>query len=247
MTAALVAVASVVLAALLALAGYAGSSVLVAAAALIVVVSAIGWGPLLRLPDPRGTFLVIALTGWAAIGVASWSVTQARPLATFAVVLAFAVLAAFAHELLRRGGRPQLVESLTGTLSGQVVAALASGWVLLPSAAPGLGGLIVATVTVGAACLVAGLPLAPRVAGWGSLAIGATAGAVAAFVFAEATVQACVAAGISVVAVVAALDRLLRAQVGTGKPGAVGLLAAAAAPVSSAGMVAYTVIRLLAG
>jgi hypothetical protein len=246
-TAVLVAVASVALAALLTLAGYAGSSVLVAAAALIVVVSAMGWGPLLRLPDPRGTFLVIASTGWAAIGVAWWSVTQARPLATFAVVLAFAVLAAFAHELLRRDGRPQLVESVTGTLSGQVVAALASGWVLLPGAAPGLGGLIVATVTVGAACLVAGLPLAPRVAGWGSLVVGAVAGVVAAFVFAGTTVQACVAAAVSVVAVVAALDRLLRAQVRTAKPGSMGLLAVAAAPVSSVGMVAYAVIRLLVG
>jgi hypothetical protein len=246
-TAVLAALASVVLAALLVLAGYAGGSVLAVAAALIVVVMAIGWGPLLQLPDPRGTSLMIALTGWVAIGLAEWGVPQARPLAALAVVVAFAVPAAFAHELLRRDGRPELVESVTGTLSGQVAAVLSAGWVLLPGTAPELGGLIVAAVALGAARLVGGLPLPPPVAGWTSLVVGAAAGAVAAFSLVEETVQACIAAAVAVAGVVAGLDRLLRAQVETAKPGSVGLLATAAAPVSSVGLVAYTVIRLLAG
>jgi hypothetical protein len=247
MTAVLAAAASVVLAALLALAGYAGSSVLLAAAALVVVVVAIGWPALLQLPDARGTSLAIALTGWAAVAVAWLSEWQPRPLANFAVVVAFAVLAAFAHELLRRDGRPRLVESVTGTLSGQVSAVLAAGWVLLLGAAPGEVGVLVTAVAVGASRLVASLPLPDRAAGWTSLAFGAAAGSTAAFLLAEDGLQACVAAAIVVAGVVAGFDRLLAAQTRTPERGSTALLAAAAAPVSSVGMVAYTVIRLVAG
>jgi hypothetical protein len=244
---ALAALASVVLAALMALAGYAGSSVLLAAGALVVLVVAIGWPVLLQLPDVRGTSLVVVLTGWAAVFVAWWGAGEIRPLATFAIVVAFAVLAAFTHELLRRDGRPQLVESVTGTLSGQVVAVLAAGWVLLPEAAPGVSGVVVAAVAVGAARVVGGLPLPGKVAGWVSLVVGAGAGSVAAVVLAEDSLQACVAAAIVASAVVAGLDRLLATQAAENAHRSVGLLASAAAPVSSVGMVAYTVIRLLAG
>lgn len=247
MTAVLAAAGSVVLAALLALAGYAGSSVLLAAAALVVLVVAIGWPVLLQLPDVRGTSLVIVLTGWVAVFVAWWGAGGIRPLATFAIVLAFAVLAAFTHELIRRNGRPRLVESVTGTLSGQVAAVLAAGWVLLPDAAPGVAGVVVAAVAVGAARLVDAFPLPGEVAGWVSLAIGTSAGSAAAFVLADDSLQACLAAAIVASAVVAAMDRALAAQAAGRSRGAVGLLASAAAPVSSVGMVAYTVIRLVAG
>jgi hypothetical protein len=246
-TAAIAAAASLVLAALLALAGYAGSTVLLGAAALVVLVVAIGWPVLLQLPDVRGTSLVIVLTGWAAVGVAWLSAGDARPLATFAIVVAFAVLAAFAHELIRRDGRPRLVESVTGTLSGQVAAVLAAGWVLLPDSAPGVAGVVVAAAAAGAARLVTGLPLPGRLSGWVSLGLGAVAGTVAAVLLGRDSLQACVAAAITVAAVVAGLDRLLATQVAGGKRRPVGVLAIAAAPVSSVGMVAYTVIRLLAG
>lgn len=233
------------MAALFALAGYAGTVVLTGAAALIVVVVAIGWAVLLQLPDPRGASLVIVLTGWAAIGVAWVGRHEARPLAAFAAVVAFAVLAAFARELLRGEGRARLVESVTGTLAGQVVALLAAGWVLLPGSAPGWAAVVVAAATVGASRMVAGIPLPGPVAGWVSLVVGAAAGSAVAVQLAPDSLQACVASAIAVAAVVAGLDRLLVAQ-SPGR-GPVGLLAAAAAPVSSVGMVAYTVIRILAG
>jgi hypothetical protein len=269
MIAVLTAFTSVVLAALLVLAGYAGGSVLLAAVALVVVVVAIGWAVLLQLPDVRGTSLVIVLTGWAAVGAAWWSGGGPRPLATFAVVVALAVLAAFAHELMRRDGRPKLVESVTGTLSGQIVALLAVGWVLLPDAATGVAGLVVAAVAVAGARLAGAFPLPDRAAGWVCLAAGTVAGAVTGFVLEVDSVQACVVAALAVAGVVAGLDRLLATQTatqtaaqtetqtgtatqtgtqtGTAGRGSVGLLAAAAAPVSSVGMVAYTVLRLLTG
>lgn len=245
MTTALVAVASVVLAALFALAGYAGQAVLLGVAVLVVLVVALGWAMLLRLPSPRGTSLVIVATGWSAIGVAWMNEFGARPLSAFAIVVAFAVLTAFAHELARGDGRPHLVESVAGTLSGQVVAMLAAGWVLLPTTAPGTASVVVVAVTVGTARLVAGIPLSGRASGWASLILGAAAGSVVTVLLADDSVQACVASAVVVASVTAALDRLLLGQMSEQASG--GLLAMAAAPVSSVGMVAYTVIRLLAG
>lgn len=245
MTAVLAAATSVALAALFALAGYAGSAVLAGAAALIVVVVAMGWAVLLQLPGTRGTSLVIMLTGWTAIGVAWWGRREAQPLAAFAVVVAFAVLVAFAHELLRRDGRTRLVESVTGTLAGQVVALLAAGWVLLPGTAPGWAAVAVAAATVGASRLTAGIPLPAPVAGWVSLVVGAAAGSAVATQLVTDSMQACVVSALAVAAVVAGLDRLLGA-LSPGR-GPAGLLAAAAAPVSLVGMVAYAVIRILAG
>ena len=245
MSAVLAAATSVVLAALFALAGYAGGSVLLGAAALTVLVVALGWASALRLPGRRGTTLVVLLTGWAALGVAWVNQNAARPLAAFAAVVAFAVLAAFAHELVRRDGRPRLVEAVTGTLSGQVATVLAAGWLLLPGTAAGTSAVVVTAVAVGAARLVTAFPLPERSAGWVSLAGGAAAGSIAGVVLAPGNIQACVVAAVAVATVVAGLDRLLAAQVL--KRSSLGLLAFAAAPVSSVGMVAYTVIRLLAG
>jgi hypothetical protein len=245
MSAVLAAATSVVLAALFALAGYAGGTVLLGAAALTVLVVALGWASLLQLPGRRGTSLVVLLTGWAALAVAWLNQNATRPLAAFAAVMAFAVLAAFAHELLRRDGRPRLVESVTGTLSGQVATVLAAGWVLLPGTAAGTSAVVVTAVTVGAARLVTAFPLPQRTAGWACLAGGAVAGSVAAVVLASGNIQACVVAAVAVAAVVAGQDRLLATQ--APKRSSLGLLAAAAAPVSSVGMVAYTVIRLLVG
>lgn len=245
MSAVLAATTSVVLAALFALAGYAGGSVLLGAAALTVLVVALGWAPALQLPGRRGTTLVVLLTGWAALAVAWMNQNAARPLAAFAAVVAFAVLAAFAHELVRRDGRPRLVESVTGTLSGQVATVLAAGWVLLPGTAAGTSAVVVTAVAVGAARLVTAFPLPGRTAGWVSLAGGAVAGSIAAVVLAPDNIQACVVSAVAVATVVAGLDRLLATQ--ALKRTSLGLLAVAAAPVSSVGMVAYTVIRLLAG
>ncbi len=245
MSAALAALVSVVLAALVTLAGYAGGGVLVGAAALAVLVLAIGWAVLLDLPDPRGTAVVVAVTGWAALAVADANRAQDRPLATFAGVVAFAVLAAFAHELLRRDGRPRLVESVTGTFSGQVVALLAAGWVLLPAAAAGVAAVAVAAVAVGAARLVSAIPLPQRLTGWVELVVGGGAGAGAAVLLTPDTLQAGVSAAISVAVVVAVVDRLLATVVAVRTP--LGMLSGGAAPVTTVGMVAYTVVRLFAG
>lgn len=244
MTAVLAALCSVVLAGLVALAGYAGTSLLAVAVALAVLLVAIGWAVLLGLPDVRGTSVTIALTGWAALGVAYMSRTRSRPLAAFATLLAAAVLVAFVHELLRRD-RTRLVESITGTVSGQVVAVLGAGWLLLPATVLGRGGVAVAAATVAGARLVRAVPLPSRLAAWTSWIVGAAAGTVAGAVLVEGHLSAVVAAAVAGAGVVAGMDRLVAEQPSART--ALGLLSGAAAPVTAIGTVAYAAARLLAG
>src|SRR5262249_31528044 len=61
------AMASIAAAALIAVTGYAGSAYLAAGLAVVVIAVAIGWGPLLGLPQPGGSALLVILTGAAAV------------------------------------------------------------------------------------------------------------------------------------------------------------------------------------
>ncbi len=244
MTALLAALASTALAALLAFAAYAGTSVLAATVALIVVLVAIGWATLVELPDRRGTSIVVAITGWAGVGLALLARERSRPLGTFAVVIAFAVLAAFVHQLLRGGRREHLVESVTGTLAGEVVAVLGAGWVLLPTTTLGVHGVVVAAAALAVARLVGALPLPPRASGWSVVGAGAAASAVTVEVLGSPRLASLVA-GLAVSVVVMALDRLVLAQRAARSP--LGMLCGAAVPVAASGMAAYAVALLLAG
>lgn len=246
MNAVLAAIVSVVLAALMVLAGYAGGGlVAVAAVALAVLLVAIGWAVLLDLPDVRGSSAVILVSGWAALGVAAFYRTHARPLAVFTAVVAAAVLLAFAHELLRGQGRAKLVESVTGTLSGQVVVVLGAGWVLLPDTAADRAAVPVTAAALALARLVTAVPLPQRVLRWAQLLLGAGAGAAVAAVLARSSLAAGVGAAVAVAAVVAALDHVI-----ADLPAArtrLGMIAGAAAPATGVGMVGYAAIRMLAG
>ena len=110
----------------LAVAGFAGGWIVAAAAGLCVLGLAIGWGDLLRLPHKPGTAVLVGALGVAGLVVGTLAsqtdTALPRPLAVFVAVIAVAVLTSFAHELLRRDGRPDVVESVTGSLTGQVIA-----------------------------------------------------------------------------------------------------------------------------
>jgi hypothetical protein len=236
------ALASVALAALVALTAYSGSAVLAAAVALVVLCVALGWPALFGLPGQRGSAAAIAVAGWAGIALAIAVEDRVRPLAWFAGLLAFAVLLAFGREIARPVPRDGLVESLTGTLAGEVVAVLAAGWLLVPRTALGNGGVLIAAVAVAAARLPSALPWSSAVTGWVGLVAGTVAALVAGRLAVPSQFGAGVLIGVAVSAVVAGLDRLL-----TGAPdtrGATGLVAAAAAPVAASGVVAYAVARL---
>src|SRR5690606_28169391 len=89
---------------------------------------ALGWAPLLRLPARGGTTVVVAIAGLGGVAVAY--ATRGEPvLRHLPVVIAMALVLAFVAEMLRRGGRARLVESVSGTVIGVVVAVASAGWV----------------------------------------------------------------------------------------------------------------------
>ena len=242
MNAVLGALASVALAALVALSAYSGTAVLAAAVALVVLCAALGWPALFGLPGPRGSGAAVAVAGWAGIALALAVQDRVRPLAWFAALLAFAVLLAFAREMVRPVPRDGLVESLTGTLAGEVVTVLAAGWLLVPRTALGSAGVLVAATAVAAARLPAALPWSGAVTGWAGLVVGTVAAAVVGRLAIPSQFGAGVLVGVAVAAVAAGLDRLLSGALD--RRGAATLIASAAAPVAASGVVAYAVARL---
>ena len=243
MSAVIAAGVSMAAASLVAVTGYSGQMFLAAAIGLMVLVMAIGWGPLLDLPDARGSALLVMATGAVGVAMALWAPDPDQPLGGFASVLAVSVIAAFVHEMVRRPNRPALLESVSGTLSGQVMALLAAGWLLLPQARLGAATLFVAAIAVACARAATALPWPVNVTGWVAFAAGAAGAALAGYTFGPIRLGPAIVMGLAVAAVVAAMDRLLVAQP-SGHQG-VGLLSASVAPVAAAGTVAYAAVRLL--
>jgi hypothetical protein len=243
-TAVLAALASVALSALIAVAADAGSTALLAVAVAVGVLAlALGWATLLELPSARGTATVVAFTGWVSAAIGVRAVGMTRPLAPFAALLALAVLLAFGHELLRRHGRPHLVESVTGTLSGEAVALLGGGWVLLPSTGLGVTAVVTVATAVAGARLAGLLPVPPSLGGWLAWVLGTAAGLLGGIAVQESRLVAVAVVAAVVSAVVAGLDRLF---VGMPTAGSVpAAISSAAAPVLTVGTVAYALARFL--
>jgi len=237
------AMASIAAAALIAVTGYAGPAYLAAGLAVVVIAVAIGWGPLLGLPQPAGSALLIILTGAAAVLTALRPPDPDHPLTGFASLLAFAIIAAFLHELIRRDGRIRMVESVAGTFFGQLMAMFASGWMLLPDAGIGAATLLVAAVAVACARAATALPWPVAVTGWVAFVAGTGGAILAAATQGPIQLGPAAALGLAVAATVAAMDRLLATQP-AGREG-FGLLSAAIAPVAIAGTVAFAAVSLL--
>jgi hypothetical protein len=239
------AVFSAVCAAAISVAAYEdGGWLVVGAAAGCVLFLAVGWGDVLHLPHRLGTGLLVLILGGVALLVSYQPATPDRPLAVFPALLAAAVLLAFGHELLRRDGRKDLVESVTGTLTGQVVAVLTAGWVLLVQTDPGWNAVLVAAAALVAARLIGALPLpvAPAVMAWAGIGCGLAAALVASVFVTGLPALTAMALGAAVAGVGVAFDRLLVDP----RKGAslLAVLAGAAAPVAAAGSVAYAIVQV---
>jgi hypothetical protein len=230
--------------ALLALAGLASAgavAVVVLTAVLLMSASVSG---AFGLREGRGPALVVALAGAAAVGlsVAETAQLDGRPdlvdlvLPVLAVVFLFGAVA----QLVRRGGRADLVPSMALTVGCAVVAAVGALWVPLAYTPIGDAGAVVAglAIAVAGVVLLAGpwwdareLPADPVIAA--SVVLGA-AGGLLALLFLDpgsvTWVQALgigfVAAGSSVIGrswVLTAVDeraQALAARGGEGEPAA---------------------------
>lgn len=122
-------VATLVAATLVGVSGAAGEELLAFALLLGSAVIAWGWPRAAGLPSPRGSGLVMFVTGVALIG-ADIAAEQEPYLRWAPAALAFGVVLMFLHQLMRKDGRPRLVESVMGTGLGLTV--LASGIAYLP-------------------------------------------------------------------------------------------------------------------
>ena len=238
------AVASACAAAAIAGGAYLGSVPLLVVIAVLVVLFAAGWAPLLGLPVPGGTFFVVALPGLGALAVAQ--VTESEPwLANLPIVVAMGVLLAFINELLRGDGRERLVESLVGGVSGMVVAVSAAGWISAYKTDGGMSLVVLSAVSLAAASAASAI----RLRGWLSLAatmVGSVAASiVVALVMPDLTwadgLWTGLVAGLLVGALQLLFDRLPELR----RPRAA--LAAIVLPIAVGGILAYVIGRLLVG
>jgi hypothetical protein len=236
-----------VMAAVLALAGAAGGWAVTAAAGFCVLALAVGWGDLLGLPHRDGTAVLIGGLGMGTLVATTIAVrpggTGSSPLALFAVVIAACVLTSFAHELLRGDGRPKVVESVTGTLAGQIVAVLAAGWVLLIHLPHGPGATVVAAAAIALSRFGSALPIqvSEEITPWVGVGGGVAGALVASFFVDGVDPVHAVIVGVTVAGIGVAIDRLFPAHETRLELSA---LARAAAPVAAAGTVAYAVLRV---
>ena len=238
------------IAVVLAVAGVAGGWIVTAAAGLAVLAFGVGWGDLLGLPDRRGTAVLVCGLGVGSLVAGTVAVAPGsnvdQPLSVFVAVLAAAVLSAFAHELLRQDGRHDLVESVTGTLSGQIVAVLASGWVLLVQTDQGSSAIIVAAAAVGVCQVGSALPIPflDRIRVWVGVGFGVVGAVAASMLVTGVQTTTAVVVGAAVSGVGFAIDRLFPSdQIRFD----LAVLARAAAPVAAAGTVAYAVFQIGVG
>lgn len=135
-----VAGAVVVLALILAGATLAGPPVLAFALAVAVIGLAWGWAGTLALPTPRGTVGTIMVGGLALVATVGIPDDSAW-LSWAPAALAVAMIAAFAHQLLRRDGRPRVVQSVSAVVLA--LGLVACGVLLVPPSRSAEGVVLV--------------------------------------------------------------------------------------------------------
>ncbi|WP_426565213.1 hypothetical protein ACPPVT_02695 [Angustibacter sp. McL0619] len=235
---------AVVLAGLLALGGYAGAIPLAAAALAVVVLLAWGWPALVDLPSPRGTTTVLCLGGAAC--VVSVAAADAEPrLNWLALALAGSVIAEFVHQLLRRDGRPRMVESVSGTIAGLVVLGSLSAVLALLDAPAGAAGVLTWAVSVAVALLAQVAPVSSRIVIAVGAVLAAVVGGLLGLLLDGMTPLAGALTGVICGAVALVVHQLLAVLPAAGR--APGWLALAAAPLATTGMLGYVILRLALG
>lgn len=238
------AVLTAAVATLVAVAAFVGEMPLAAVAVLLTVVFAAGWPVLLGLPSPVGSAVVVALGGIG--GVVAVTLTDGQPfLRDLPIVLALAVLLAFVNELARQDGRLRLVESVTGTVTGVLVATAAAGWVASGRTPGGTSLVVTGAVALAVGAAVSAVPLG----GWtGALMTGGAAvvaGASVALVMPDLDVLPGAALGLATGVLLAALHVLFDTVPTLSRR--LAALSVVVLPVLVSGILVYVVGRVLVG
>lgn len=138
-------------AALLALAMLGGALPVLLVIAVAMLLMAGGWVLLLGLPSPRGTTAVLA--GASVILLCGGVLSQEAQASVLPGAVGLAMIVEFGHQLARRDGRPRLVESVSGSVTGIALLTSGASVLLLTSTQAG----VAASVTVFGAVAVASL------------------------------------------------------------------------------------------
>ena len=216
-----------------------GPAATAATAALIGIILAVGWPFLIELPNPGTSRRVIIATSIAASLVAYF--LSVRELVFLA---GFAVIAGFVAEMARRDGRPRLLEQISGTVSGSMLALMPALWVRTVSADDvGLQAARAVLTAVGVTLLLdLFIPHSLRHLRHVVYMVGGFAGGLSFMLVADITWYFAAVAGLVAGAILAIFDSILRRLPPATKrrPGA----ALAMVPLCVAAVVAYT-LRLV--
>jgi hypothetical protein len=238
------AVVTAALAAAVAVAGYVGGVTLTVAAAVLALVFALGWPALVGLPFRVGSTVVVAIGGIGSVVVVH--LTSDQPYLRFLpLVLAGAVLLSFLNELVRRDGRERLVESVSGTVAGTLVAVASAGWVATGRTPGGEPLVVVGALALAVASAVVALRLARWLGAVVTSLAGAAAGALGAALLPDIDVSAGLILGVAVGVLVATLHTLFDELPSLDRPWP--SLAAVTLPVTVTGTLVYVVGRVVVG
>jgi hypothetical protein len=231
-------------AALLGIAAYAGSLALGGAMLVVSAVMIWGWPILLELPAPRGTF---AALGFSAVFVMSAvALTREDPLLDWlALAAAGGVVVCFLHQLLRRDGRPRLVESLSGEIMAVALLTCGAALVGLPRTPGGADTVLTLAAAVAAIALVELVPLPERLFTLPATVAATAAGALAAGLASHTPVAFGAVVGLAFAITTICVRRLFMSRpVLAFLPAALSL---AVAPIMAGGIATYVLARLFVG
>jgi len=242
-----VVVATVVLAALLAVGTTADHALGAAAVAWLGLALAWGWPELLGSPSRFGSSVAVGVAGVLAPVVVA--VTPDEPfLRHVPVVVAAAVLTMFLHQIVRKDGRPRLTRSVAISAAGIAIATIGAAWVPLGRTSGGPEVVLVVAVALAmsaftdlGASIARVRPLMIAVAG----VLGFLAGGISGLLVDEVGVVAGVVLG----AVSATLAHVMRRVLWVLPPirGLRGQLTAAAASVLVAGVPVFVLAMIFVG
>ncbi len=237
-------VVTAALAAVVAVAGYLGVLPLAGFAAALVVVLAIGWPPLAGLPFTPGAGAVVALGGIGSVAAVTFTPDDPY-LQHLALVLAGAVVLAFVNELLRRDGRVRLVESVSGTVAGTVLAVCVTGWVATARLAGGAELVVAGAVALALGSAVVALRWSTWLVYLVTVGAATAGGTLVGWLLPGVELVAGAVLGLGVGVLVAALHALFDRLAALSR--VLPSLAVVALPVTVSGVLVYVAGRVFAG
>ena len=224
--------------------------------AVLVPAAAQGWPALVRARHDLGGTIVMTISGLSA----ATSVYLLDDMGVAGLVMAFSILVAFVGQMLRRDGRHNLVEDLSSTVAGCLVAVSGSAWcalepgladpaIVVPTCLALFVGAVLTVLNVRARMLEALTVTVPALFAGGAGYVLASAGFFGlSHISATAALQsavACVAVGFVAGVLMASGNRVLWTH--RWVPGGRAAVASALVPILSVGVPVYAIARLLGG